>query len=142
VRELAPGLPPPRIDRTKITQVLINLLTNAADAVPDSGGLITVSTSTHQLTGVGANIGDARSEVFRAGDLIVVAEIEDNGPGIPADKVQKIFDPFFTTKPTGQGTGLGLSVSKTIMDLHGGLLAVSNAAGGGTRMTMMLKVDR
>ena len=141
VRELAADLPPIHIDRAKISQVLVNLLTNAADAVADSGGRITVRTSARQLAGVGANIGDARSEVFRAGDLIVVAEIEDNGPGIPSDKVEKIFDPFFTTKPTGQGTGLGLTVSKTIMDVHGGVLTVSSGAGGGARMAIMLKAD-
>jgi PAS domain S-box-containing protein len=139
VRELAPDLPPLRIDREKISQVLANLLTNAADAVPHSGGRVTVRASARQLTGVGANIGDARSEVFRAGDLIVAAEIEDNGPGIPADKLENIFDPFFTTKPTGQGTGLGLTVSKTIMDLHGGVLTVANREGGGARATIMLK---
>jgi signal transduction histidine kinase len=141
VRNLAPDLPPLRIDRLKISQVLANLLTNAAAAVPASGGSITVRTSARQLTGVGANIGDARSEVFRAGDLIVAAEIEDNGPGIPADKLAKIFDPFFTTKPTGEGTGLGLTVSKTILDLHGGLLNIANRDEGGARATMLLKAD-
>jgi signal transduction histidine kinase len=141
VRELAPDLPPLHIDKVKISQVLVNLLANAADAVAASGGRITVRTSARQLTGVGANIGDARSEVFRAGDLIVAAEIEDNGPGIPADQLEKIFDPFFTTKPTGQGTGLGLTVSKTIMDVHSGVLTVSNRAEGGARATMMLKAD-
>jgi PAS domain S-box-containing protein len=142
VRELEPELPPVHIDRVRISQVLANLLTNAADAIGYAGGRITVRTSACQLTGVGANIGGARSEVFRAGDHIVVAEIEDNGPGIPADKLAKIFDPFFTTKPTGQGTGLGLTVSKTIMDLHGGVLTLSNREDGwGARATMMLKVE-
>jgi PAS domain S-box-containing protein len=139
LRDLAPDLPPLRIDRLKISQVLANLLTNAAAAVPASGGIITVRTSARQLTGVGANIGDVRSEVFRAGDLIVAAEIEDNGPGIPADKLAKIFDPFFTTKPTGEGTGLGLTVSKTILDLHSGLLNIANREEGGARATMLLK---
>ena len=139
VRELAPGLPPLRVDRAKIGQVLVNLLTNAADAVPETGGRVTLRTSARQLTGVGANIGDARSEVFRAGDLIVAAEIEDNGSGIPADNLDKVFDPFFTTKPTGHGTGLGLTVSKTIMDVHGGVLILANREGGGARATMMFK---
>lgn len=138
-RELAPDLPPVRFDRIKISQVLVNLLTNAADAVPHPGGCITVRTSSSRLAGVGANIGDPRSEVFRAGDLIVATEIEDNGPGVPSDKLEKVFDPFFTTKPTGQGTGLGLTVSKTIMDVHGGVLTISNRPEGGARATMMLK---
>jgi PAS domain S-box-containing protein len=137
--ELAPGLPPLRVDRVRIGQVLTNLLTNAADAVTGPGGRVTVRTSARQLTGVGANISGARSEVFRPGDLIVAVEIEDNGAGIPADKLEKIFDPFFTTKPTGQGTGLGLTVSRTIMDLHGGVLKLTNIPEGGTRATMLLK---
>lgn len=141
VSELAPSLPSLRIDRAKISQVLTNLLTNAADAVPASGGRVTVRTWARQLTGVGANIAGARSAVFRAGDLIVAAEIEDNGAGISADDLDKIFDPFFTTKPTGQGTGLGLTVSKTIMDIHGGVLTLANREEGGVRATMMFKVD-
>jgi signal transduction histidine kinase len=80
-----------------------------------------------------------RSELFRAGDTVVAAEIEDNGPGIPADKLEKVFDPFFTTKPTGQGTGLGLSVSKTIMDLHNAALTISNLEEGGVLITMMFQ---
>jgi C4-dicarboxylate-specific signal transduction histidine kinase len=82
-----------------------------------------------------------RSDVFRAGDLIVAAEIEGNRPGIPADKLEKIFDPFFTSKPTGHGTGLGLTVARTIMDVHGGTLSVTNRKEGGVRVTMLLKAD-
>lgn len=141
VKELAPDLPQLRVDRGKIGQVLVNLLTNAAQAAPATGGSIIVRTSSRQLMGVGANIGDARSEVFRAGDHVVTVDIEDNGPGIPADKVEKVFDPFFTTKPTGEGTGLGLTVSKTIMDLHGGTLTISNRPEGGVRATITLRAD-
>jgi signal transduction histidine kinase len=61
--------------------------------------------------------------------------------GIPADQLEKIFDPFFTTKPTGHGTGLGLTVSKTIMDVHGGVLTVSNQEQGGACATIMLKAE-
>jgi PAS domain S-box-containing protein len=141
VRELAPKLPPLRIDRMKIGQVLVNLLTNAADAAPASGGCITVRTYSEQITTFGANIGDARSELFRAGDTIVALEIEDNGTGIPADQMEKIFDPFFTTRQTGQGTGLGLTISKTIMDLHHAALTVANRKEGGVIATMMFGVS-
>lgn len=139
VRELAPDLPKVHIDRIKIGQILVNLLANANDAVPESGGCILVRTSAQQLTGVGANIGDARSEVFRAGDRIVSIEIEDNGPGISASTLDKVFDPFFTTKPTGEGTGLGLTVAKTIMDVHGGAITIRNGEQGGAKVTVMLK---
>lgn len=137
VRELGQELPRVRIDREKIGQVLVNVLTNAADAVAGSGGCITVRTSSRQITTFGANIGDARSELFRAGDVIVVAEIEDNGAGIPSDQMEKIFDPFFTTKQTGQGTGLGLTVSKTIMDLHHAALVIANREEGGIVARLM-----
>lgn len=137
--ELAPDLPLVRLDRTKISQVLVNLLTNAAHAVGGTGGMIHVRTSSRQLSQFGAHVGDARSEVFRAGDRVVLAEVEDNGPGIPPGNLSKIFDPFFTTKPTGTGTGLGLSVSKTIMDLHAGTLMLANREEGGARATMMLR---
>jgi PAS domain S-box-containing protein len=137
VPELTPDLPPLRIDKAKISQVIVNLLTNAADAVPDSGGRITVRTCADQITTFSTNIGDNRTDLFRAGDLVVAAEIEDNGPGIPNDKLEKVFDPFFTTKPAGQGTGLGLTVSKTIMDLHNAALTVSNRKEGGLLVTLM-----
>jgi len=135
VRELAPDLPPLRLDKVKIGQVLVNLLTNAADAVAPSKGRITVRTYAQRITTFGANVGDVRSELFHAGDLTVAAGVEDNGTGIPEDALAKIFDPFFTTKKTGQGTGLGLTVSKTIMDLHGAALIVSNRKEGGALVT-------
>jgi signal transduction histidine kinase len=70
----------------------------------------------------------------------VVAEVEDTGRGIPEENLAKIFDPFFTTKPTGVGTGLGLSVSKKIIELHGGVLGIRNkTSGSGVRVTVMLK---
>jgi signal transduction histidine kinase len=98
-----------------------------------------VRTYVKQLTGVGANIADSRSESFRVGQNIVVAEIDDTGHGIPDDKLAKIFEPFFTTKPTGRGTGLGLSVVKTIIDLHGGTIDIRNLHDAGVRVTLMFQ---
>ena len=66
-------------------------------------------------------------------------EITDNGSGIPAHALEKIFQPFFTTKPTGQGTGLGLSMSYDIVTKgHGGILKVDNAEGEGTTFVVLL----
>jgi signal transduction histidine kinase len=105
----------------------------------DDGGLLAVRTYTKQLTGVGTNISDCRSELFRVGQHIVVAEIDDTGHGIPEDKLAKVFEPFFTTKPTGRGTGLGLSVVRTIVDLHGATIDIRNLHEAGVRVTLMFQ---
>jgi signal transduction histidine kinase len=106
---------------SQINQVFLNLISNAAQATPESGGRITVRTS----------MPDAAH---------VAVEIADNGHGIPADVLPKIFDPFFTTKPVGQGTGLGLSICYRIVANHGGELKVDSRPGAGTRFTVLLPV--
>jgi signal transduction histidine kinase len=139
VCELEPSLPRIPLDAGKISQVFVNLFTNAIDAM-GSHGTLTVRTYSKQITGVGVNVGDSRSESFRVGKTVVVAEIDDTGEGIPEDKLAKIFEPFFTTKPTGKGTGLGLSVVKTIIDLHRATIAVRNLPSGGVRVTLTFPV--
>lgn len=139
VKELQPNLPPLKLDVTKMGQAFINILTNAIHAMGE-GGTLTVRTFAKQLTGVGPNVGDSRWESFRVGRTIVVAEIDDSGTGIPEDKLTKVFDPFFTTKPTGSGTGLGLTVTKSIIDLHGGTVGIRNRPEGGVRVTIMFGV--
>jgi signal transduction histidine kinase len=100
---------------------------------------LAVRTYTKQLTGVGANVGDSRTESFRVGNTLVIAEVDDDGSGIPEEKLTKVFDPFFTTKPTGKGTGLGLSVTRSIIDLHRGTIEIQNRPGGGARVTLMFE---
>ena len=139
VKEFQPGLPPLKLDRLKIGQVFVNVFTNALHAMPD-GGTLTVRTRSRQHTGVGENIGDSRSESFRVGSTLVITEIDDDGTGIPADKLAKVFDPFFTTKTTGEGTGLGLSVTRSIIDLHGGTIEIHNRPEGGARVTIIFEV--
>lgn len=139
VRELQPRLPALALDAAKISQVFVNLFINALHAMGESGTL-TVRTYSKQLTGVGSNIGGTRSESFRVGGTIVVVEIDDTGHGIPEDKLGKVFEPFFTTKPTGLGTGLGLSVVKTIIDLHGATIDIRNLHDAGARVTIMFQV--
>ena len=138
-RDLQSDLPPLVLDTDKISQVFVNLFTNAIHAM-DGGGTLTVRTYAKQLTGVGHNIADTRSESFRVGTTIVVVEIDDTGHGVPEEKLAKIFEPFYTTKPTGKGTGLGLSVVKTIIDLHGATIDLRNLAEGGARVTLMFQV--
>ncbi|MBR9982847.1 MAG: PAS domain S-box protein, partial [Desulfatitalea sp.] len=109
------------LDEKKIRQVFINLLMNAQHAV-GSRGAITVST---------AQAVDGRKVRIR---------VQDSGPGIEADLLNRIFDPFFTTKPTGQGTGLGLSVSYGIIKNHGGDIWVESTPGQGAAFTIVLPV--
>ncbi|MEI8314572.1 MAG: PAS domain S-box protein [Verrucomicrobiota bacterium] len=117
VRDFAPGVPLQRVDRIRIEQVFVNLFMNAIQAMPDRGRL-TVRTL---CTATGA----------------VVAEICDTGHGIPAAQLEQVFDPFFTTKPVGTGTGLGLTVSRSILLQHGGDLVLANQPGGGVCARML-----
>ena len=140
-RCLASDLPPVRVDKNKLKQAFVNLLTNAVHAMPQ-GGAITVRTYARQLQPgeIGHDAGSRLADRFRAGETVVVTEIEDTGVGIPLDKLGKVFDPFFTTKPTGKGTGLGLTVTKKIIELHGGMIEIANRSeGSGAIVTIMLK---
>lgn len=138
-RDLPAGLPPVWIDRNKMKQVFVNLLTNAIHATPE-GGTITVRTSSRVMGQVDHDAGSREADRIRAGETVVIAEVLDTGDGIPEDKLRHIFDPFFTTKATGKGTGLGLSVTKKIVELHGGSLDIRNRKEGGVAATIMLKV--
>jgi signal transduction histidine kinase len=100
----------------QIDQVLMNLLTNAAQALGDGGGSIRIS-------------------VVTAGNEVRV-KVADDGPGIPTDILPRIFDPFFTTKDVGEGSGLGLSIVHGIVERHGGHIAVDSAPGRGTTFTL------
>lgn len=140
-RWLAPELPRCPVDAQKMEEVFINVMENAIHAMP-AGGTLNVRTYTRQLTGFGTNVGDSKVLRFKMGTSVVVAEVEDTGVGIPEEKLSKVFDPFFTTKPTGQGTGLGLSVCKTIIELHGGTIEVRNLDQGGVQVAIMLKAER
>ena len=106
---------------SQVNQVFLNLLTNAAQATPESGGEITVRT------------------LLRDAEHVAV-EVIDNGHGIPPEVLKKIFDPFFTTKAVGKGTGLGLSISYKIIESHGGRIEVSSEEGKGTCFTVVLPI--
>ncbi len=120
----APALP---LDKNKIEQVLVNIFMNAIQAMP-KGGTLTVRTSA-VLPG-------------RSGLPKLQVEIDDTGPGIPEASLTKVFDPFFTTKPVGQGTGLGLSVARQIVQLHGGTIDLRNRTEGGVRVTIVLNSNQ
>ena len=132
-------LPTCRLDRNKIKQVLVNLVVNACHAMP-RGGTLTVSTRCYQLLADEEPCAGPRPGAqFRGGDIVFTIEIADTGTGIPADQLSRVFDPYFTTKPTGKGTGLGLAVTKAIIDLHGGRICLGNRAEGGVAVTIALR---
>ena len=140
VTQLATDLPPCRVDADKIEQVLINLFTNACDAMPEHGTLTVTSASrTLRTDEVAFEEGDRGGVRFRDGERVVSIEVRDTGTGIPDGKLGHVFDPFFTTKATGQGTGLGLSVARQIIELHKGRISVANGPGGGAVASIVLK---
>jgi C4-dicarboxylate-specific signal transduction histidine kinase len=113
-------VPPVTGDRVHLSQVLINLIINAMDAVMDRP-------ATERQVAVGARQGP---------DGSIILSVQDNGRGIPPEHLPRIFEPFFTTKDSGMG--MGLSVCRTIVNAHGGTLSVEDVAGGGARFEMRL----
>ena len=117
------------MDRPKIEQVLIVLLTNAIHAMP-KGGTLTVRTGARKADSHG---GDGEA---------VVIEVDDSGHGIPEEQLPKLFEPFFTTKEIGKGTGLGLTVARKIVELHHGTLEIKNRPEGGVRATVTFPLEK
>jgi signal transduction histidine kinase len=115
------SLGPVECVRSQIDQVFLNVLANAAQAIPGPG-TITIETR-------------------REGPMAVI-DIADTGPGIAPDALRRIFDPFFTTKPVGEGTGLGLSISYEIVTKHGGEIRAQSPPAGGAVFTLRLPVAR
>lgn len=120
VEDLAPDLPQLRFDRNHLGQVLLNLLQNALQAMPD-GGTLTVAT---------------RRRLHRASLPVMEIAVSDSGLGIDAEALQKLFVPFYTTK--SDGTGLGLPISQRIVHAHGGDLDVVSQRGRGSTFTIRL----
>ena len=141
VTECASPAPRTHCDANGIEQVLINIVMNSLQAM-DKSRLLTVRTKYAQAGEIPRDQGLREMNVMRAGDPVVVIEVQDQGPGIPKDLMGRVFEPFFTTKPTGEGTGLGLSVCRRIVELHRGQLLVSNVqAPRGLRVSIVLKAE-
>ncbi len=120
------NLPPVRCFPQKISQVFMNLLINAAQAIEDKGRIYITTRMVNRES--------------QDRDRFVQIRISDTGSGIPKTILDKIFDPFFTTKPVGQGTGLGLSIVYEIIKAHNGRIDVVSRPGKGTRFTLHLPV--
>ncbi len=140
-----PDLPMVFLDMSKFEQVLINLIINAVHAMADSGVReVRIRARSEALDDVIKNEGARTRDVFRSGDRVVVLEIIDNGCGIAPGDAGRLFDPFFTTKATGLGTGLGLSVARRIVELHGGQLTLRNRSrerGAIARLTLPTRLE-
>src|SRR5262249_44385442 len=120
---LAEGLPFPSGDGASLQRVLINVLTNAVDAM-DGGGTVTVGTR-----------GRPMGETARPG---VIVGITDTGAGIPSELLPRLFELFVTTKAPGKGTGLGLAVCQEIIKGHGGMIEIGSQVGEGTWVRIFL----
>lgn len=122
--QLWDDLPRIRVDRNQMQQVLLNLVHNALQAMPE-GGNLAVGTAVEKREGMGW----------------ITIEVRDEGVGIEEENLGHIFEPFFTTKPLGSGTGLGLSVSYGIVSEHGGFIEVESAKGEGSSFTVWLPIE-
>jgi PAS domain S-box-containing protein len=118
-------------DPVQIQQVLMNLCTNAAFAMREKGGVLSVELSDFSVNGEGKVLG------LKSG-LYMRLVVSDTGIGIAPEHIERIFDPFFTTKKLGEGTGLGLSVVHGIVNQHGGLIKAESEPGKGSTFTVYL----
>lgn len=115
------SLPTIRLDANILKQVLLNIIMNALQAMEDCGGKLLV-------------------ETIAAGSETISFKIADNGSGIPPEAIDRIFDRYFTTKKPGEGTGLGLFVTKNLVENLGGKIEVVSRIGGGTTFTVTLPI--
>lgn len=120
--ELDPSLPMTMLDSNQMSQVLVNLMTNAEQTMVEARIPGTIQITTRA----------------RAGRIQI--ELSDEGPGIPAESLPRLFEPFFSTKEVGRGTGLGLSICYGIVQEHGGSISVENRRGGGACFTVDLPI--
>jgi len=135
--DLVPNLKSIVCDHNRLTQVVINLLTNARDAMQPGGGTIQVNT---WLIPAGERLptsANAFPDEFASTDYFALS-VQDAGPGIAPEVLDRIFEPFFTTKTNGSGTGLGLFIARRIVDQHDGRIWAENNPHGGATFTVLL----
>ena len=137
---LTDNLPSLQLDTNKLQQVFINLFMNAAHAI-EREGILEVTSRLKTLTNV-ADLSRDSENHFKLGETVLWIEVKDNGPGIIQENSSKVFDPFYTTKPVGEGTGLGLSVSRNIINLHHGSIDIQNRREGGASVVIMFQLNR
>lgn len=116
-------LPIIRLNANQLKQIILNIIMNALQAMEQEGGKLLIETESIGIDNV-------------------CFSIADNGPGIPADTIHRIFDRYFTTKKPGEGTGLGLFITKNLVDSMGGIIKVTSISGVGTTFTVTLPVQQ
>ncbi len=131
---LAPGPKWVRVDRAQLVQVLLNLVINARDAMPE-GGPIELRTETVEVSP--NHVFDKGQAVVEPGAFAMLA-VTDTGQGIPAEQLPHIFEPFYTTKAVGLGTGLGLATVEGVVSQSGGHIQVLSTVGKGTTIRILL----
>ena len=135
--EFLAKLPPVLCDKTQLEQVLLNLIANAIEAMPQ-GGRLALQTARRDLTAEADNASLLPDQ--KSPDGIAVITVQDNGRGIAEEHQRFIFEPFFTTKEIGKGSGLGLAISRDIIAAHGGTLKVESRIGSGTTVEISLPI--
>jgi signal transduction histidine kinase len=131
---LDPDLGLLKIDQAQAQQIILNLILNARDAMPN-GGRIVVETSNCRFQAVA---GSTLSEQAASAFPCILFTVADNGCGMDEKTRQRLFEPFFTTKNAGKGTGLGLTTVRSIVTTHRGLIHVESEVGRGTRVMILL----
>jgi len=122
IKQFSPGLPKLTIDLNQIKQVFLNILLNSVDSI-QKGGMIIIT---------------AEPVVSESGQQHLQIIIADTGFGIPKDKIEKVFDPFYTTKDGSRNSGLGLSITKGIIDKHHGTIRIESEVEKGTQVIIEL----
>jgi signal transduction histidine kinase/HAMP domain-containing protein len=137
ITEIPSDLPPVFVDPRQINQVLLNLVTNAYQAMPDGGRLIIAATVSSDLS----PISNFQSPISNLQSLISISiSITDTGCGIPQENLEKVFEPLFSTK--AKGIGLGSAVSKNLVEANGGSIEVESEVGKGSTFTVKLPLAR
>jgi len=139
VKETKKDLPKIMADKNKIEQVFVNILLNAVQAMPE-GGVIFLRSYDKKFEPT-ENLSTAENKFFTPGERVVIVEIEDTGIGIAEADMKNIFDPFFTTKGPRAGAGLGLPVSRSIINMHKGAIEVESLIHKGTKVIITLKIN-
>jgi signal transduction histidine kinase len=114
---------------------------NAIQAMPE-GGKIVIRSYEKQLEDVEYDIVKKKWDYFSPDEKVIIVEIEDSGVGVPKEILEKLFNPFVTTKSLKGGSGIGLYVSRNIIDMHRGLIDIESKDGVGTKVIIVLKIPK